>query len=671
MGTQNGGFRLGYRGDVEGLRGIAILLVIAAHAKVTWLQGGFVGVDIFYILSGYLITGLLVQEAAATGRMRFANFYARRFRRLLPALFLMLAITCLAAKFLIPPTELPRQISNATSAALWLSNFQFAFWNMGYFEPSSDTALFLHTWSLGVEEQFYLVWPLLVVLVLGAWKGAKSAARLAWLKWLFAGIFLISFALSLYWTWQSPLFAFYLMPSRAWQFALGGIVFLAVGSPAFKVSTAFANAAWLRPAGWLGLAMIVVAGVLIQPAAPYPGTWALVPSFGAALVLVAGAQQRSLVAKFLSLWPLQALGRVSYSWYLWHWPVLVLGATLVDMNSGWNRMLLVVLSLLIAAASYHFFETPIRHNRKLVARPRAAVVSALVIIAAAVVPLRVWQVQAEGFAHTPSMAAFAAAQNDKASVYAMGCSGRYGSAKVLICSFGDPHAAHTIVLLGDSKAAQWTPAFRQVFTQLGWRLLVITKSACPMVDATYIAAPFNPGYVECEQWRKGALRQVTSMRPDIAVLSESYNYPFTKDQWVAGTQNVLTTLAGTADRIYLMRPTPELPVNGPLCLEPRGALYAALISKPRCSGVAHVERFENISHWLESAASSFPNAKFVDMTQSVCPDTVCHAELNNIIVFSDSGHMTGTFARTLAPALAQALHVDLKGAWSTANQTGK
>lgn len=671
MEPQNGGFRLGYRGDVEGLRGIAILLVIAAHAKVSWLQGGFVGVDVFYILSGYLITGLLVQEASTTGRMRFANFYARRFRRLLPALFLMLAVTCVVAKLVIPPTELPSQISNATSAALWLSNFQFAFWNMDYFAPSANTALFLHTWSLGVEEQFYLVWPLLVVLTLGAWKGVRAAARLARLKWLFAGIFLISFALSLYWTSRAPLLAFYLMPSRAWQFALGGLVFLAVGSPAFKVSTAFANAAWLSPAGWLGLGMIVIAGLMISPTAPYPGTWALLPSFGAALVLVAGAQQRSLVAKFLSFRPLQALGRVSYSWYLWHWPVLVLGATLVDMSSAWNRLLLVALSLLIAAASYHFFETPIRHNRKLVARPRVAVLSALALMAAAIVPLRVWQIQAKEFAHTPAMAVFTAAQNDEASIYAMGCFGPYRSTKVQICSFGDAHAAHTIVLLGDSKAAQWAPAYRTVFMQLGWRLLVITKSACPMVDATYIALPLHRDYTECDQWRKSVLRQVALMRPDIAVLSESYNYPFTKNQWATGTQNVLTALTGRVHHTFMMRPTPELPVDGPTCLEPRGHLYAGLASKSRCSGLAHAARFENVSSWLESAVSSFHNTEFVDMTQSVCPGGVCHAELNNIIVFSDSGHMTGTFARTLAPALGQALRVDLKARWSTANRAGE
>ena len=387
------------------------------------------------------------------------------------------------------PTELPTQISNATSAALWLSNFQFAFWNMDYFAPQSDTALFLHTWSLGVEEQFYLVWPLFVVVAMGAWKYAKHTANLARLKWVFGAIFLASFALSLYWTYRSPLFAFYMMPSRAWQFALGAIAFLLVGSPAYRVSANAVQSVWLRPMGWLGLIMILLASLLIARTAPYQGTWALLPACGAALVLAAGAQQEAWAGRFLSWRPMQALGRVSYSWYLWHWPVLLLGATLVDMSNGWNRLLLVVVSLLIAAASYHLFETPIRHNRKLLAKPRWAVVAALAIMVVAVLPLRSWTAQTKSFAQTPALARFVAAQNDKPIVYAMSCWGSSRTTKAKICRFGDPNATHTAVLMGDSKALHWFPAYRRIFEKPGWRLLSVTKSGCPMVDAPVVDLP--------------------------------------------------------------------------------------------------------------------------------------------------------------------------------------
>ena len=662
MESTKGNFRLGYRPDIEGLRAIGILLVVATHAGVTWLPGGFVGVDVFYVLSGYLITGLLVQEAGTTGHMRFANFFARRLRRLLPALLLMLAVTLIVAKLVVAPTELPEQISNATSAALWLSNFQFAFWNTDYFAPQSDTALFLHTWSLGVEEQFYLVWPFLVVVAIGAWKYAKYPFNLARLKWLFGSIFLASLALSLYWTYRQPLFAFYMMPSRAWQFALGAAVFLLVGSPAYRVSTNVVQSAWLRPMGWLGLVMILAASLLIARTAPYPGTWALLPTFGAALVLAAGAQQRASIARFLSWRPMQALGRVSYSWYLWHWPVLLLGANLLDMSNGWNRLLLVVISLLIAAVSYHFFETPIRHNQKLLAKPRWAVVAALMIMLVAVLPLRIWTAQAKSFASTPALARFVAARHDKATAFLMGCFGLARATKAQICTFGDPHATHTAVLLGDSKAMHWLPAYRVIVEKPGWRLLVVGKSGCPMVDAPIVDLPLRRQYTECAQWRLDAVRKVASLRPDVVVLTESVTYPFTQEQWMAGTRQVLNALADNTQNIYLLRPTPELQINGSLCLEPRGRLYAALVSELHCTSNAHTARFDNIGRWLQVSAAPFRNVQFVDMTDSVCPGGLCRAELDGKIVFSDTGHMTYTFARTLAPALAAALESRSPGA---------
>jgi len=670
MDSASASFRLGYRSDIEGLRALAILLVVATHAGVTWLPGGFVGVDVFYVLSGYLITGLLVQEAATTGHMRFANFYARRLRRLLPALLLMLAVTCILAKVLVAPTELPEQISNATSAALWLSNFQFAFWNMDYFAPQSDTALFLHTWSLGVEEQFYLVWPLLVVVAMGAWKYARRTSNLARLKWVFGAIFLASFALSLYWTYRSPLFAFYMMPSRAWQFALGAIVFLAVGSPAYRVSTNFVQSVWLRPMGWLGLVMILLASLIVTRTAPYPGTWALLPSFGAALVLAAGAQQQGWAGRFLSWRPMQALGRVSYSWYLWHWPVLLLGATLLDASNGWNRLLLVLGSLLISAASYHFFETPIRRNRKLVAKPRWGVAVAIAVMVATVLPLRSWTAEAKDFAQTPALARFIAARRDKPIVDAMSCFSPYPSTKADICTLGDPHAAHTVVLLGDSKAMHWFPALRRIFEKPGWRLLVVGKSACPVVDAPVFDRLLGREYTECERWRRSAMRKVVSLRPDVIIIGESVLYPFTREQWVAGTRRVLSVLANNTQRIYLIRPTPELRVNAPLCLEPRGRLYDALVSNSRCTGIANRVQFDNVGGWLQVASAPFRNVQFVDMTNSVCPEGVCRAELDGTIVFSDTGHMTATFARSLAPALAAALESGRRDAPNTTARAG-
>src|SRR5690348_7240882 len=224
-------YRLGYRGDIEGLRAVAILLVVAGHARVMWLRGGFVGVDVFFVLSGYLITALLVQDIHVNGGIRFARFYARRFRRLLPALALMLVCVSVLAALLLAPGDQATQATAAASAAVWLSYLHFAFSTLDYFGPTAAHNLFLHTWSLGVEEQFYLVWPAVLALLMGTWQLHKTRLNIGRLKLAMIAIALASLTACVAWTYLSPQLAFYMMPARAWQFALGALTLLYFGKP--------------------------------------------------------------------------------------------------------------------------------------------------------------------------------------------------------------------------------------------------------------------------------------------------------------------------------------------------------------------------------------------------------------------------------------------------------
>src|SRR6185312_3612719 len=259
--------------------------------------------------------------------------------------------------------------------------------------------------------------------------------------------------------------AFYMMPSRAWQFALGALVFLAVGTPNYQTGTRKLGTTWSLLAGWAGLAMVLAAALLIDGSVPYPGYWALLPTSVTALVLAAGTGPAGWreANRWLSSQPMQAVGRVSYSWYLWHWPVLLLGAELIDARTSWNRLLLVLLSLLIAVLSYRFFETPIRHNRKLLAKPRMTVfVGLAIMILAGSFALR-WHNSAQARMKDPQQLRFVAAHFDAPVIYRMGCDDWYHSARVQICSFGDPHAEHTAVAIGDSVALQWVPAYARVF----------------------------------------------------------------------------------------------------------------------------------------------------------------------------------------------------------------
>lgn len=666
INTQPSSYRLGYRSDIEGLRAVAILLVVAAHADIPWLAGGFVGVDVFFVLSGYLITGLLMQEIHTTADLRFAAFYARRLRRLMPALLFMLLCVSLMGWLLLIPMAQIDQAKAAGGAALWMSNFYFALSNLNYFSPDAKTNLFLHTWSLGVEEQFYLVWPLLMVLVAGVWKGARRAPQLDRLKPAMSVLFVLSLSLCLWWSWQSPHLAFYMMPSRAWQFALGALVFIYFGTHRTRQSEKYkwwpGNGFLIGVAGWTGLALIVLAALVLNDNTTYPGGWALLPSLGAAMVIVAGTKSSNLgVGRLLSARYMQGIGQISYSWYLWHWPVLLLGAAVIDMHSGLHRLGLVILSFLIAVFSYRYVEMPVRRMKHLIARPRIAVTAGVsIMMLAGLLTIR-WDDSSIELMKSPGQVRYLQAEWDAPIIYNMGCDDWYLSSQVKICAFGADTAPHTVVLMGDSVGVQWFPAVREVFNKPDWRLLLITKSSCPMVDEPLFYPRIGRIYSVCTQWRARALRELAAMKPDILIFGSTYIYNYTKDQWSAGTRRVLSEISPSVKHVYILRSTPTIPFDGPACLAPRSWLYRMLTGKNHCMAPAHNRKFDDVYSWLESAASHYPNVSMVDMTDAVCPDDKCRAQRDGIIVFRDTEHMTASFARSLGAQLSTHLQDSMRG----------
>src|SRR5215207_8385412 len=309
---ERGGVRWGcvhetsrFRADVEGLRAAAVVAVVAYHAGLGGVGGGFVGVDVFYVLSGFLITGLLWEELDGTGRLRLGAFYARRARRLLPAAALVLVVTLVASAVWLSPLQVPVVARDAAAAALYVANYRFAAQRTDYLADASPSPL-QHYWSLGVEEQFYLLWPLLLLVVfLAARRGRRSATRAA------------GAAVSQPW-------AFFSLPTRAWELAAGGLVALAASRLARLPGLAAATL------GWLGLEAILWSITRFGPSTPFPGAAALFPVAGTAAVLAAGCAAPRLGPDLvLRRWPLQLGGRLSYAWYLWHWPLLVLAPAVV------------------------------------------------------------------------------------------------------------------------------------------------------------------------------------------------------------------------------------------------------------------------------------------------------------------------------------------------------
>ncbi|HET6914348.1 MAG TPA: acyltransferase family protein [Rhodanobacteraceae bacterium] len=655
-------YRLGYRGDIEGLRAVAILLVIACHARVPGLGGGYVGVDVFFVLSGYLITALLVRDIAIAGQVRFANFYARRFRRLLPALLLMLVCASVLGAIVLAPGGQGTQATAAASAALWSSNLHFAFSTLDYFGPAAGSNLFLHTWSLGVEEQFYLLWPLLLALLAGVWR-ARVRFSIGRLKIAMLVIAAISLGLCVYWTDVSQPLAFYMMPARAWQFALGALTLLYFPQitgrgpePERATSAGVGMGPLARWMGWTGIAMILAASVVFDAETAYPGVRALLPSLGAAGVLAAGAvASRAGVSRLLSWRPMQAIGHVSYSWYLWHWPVLLLGAALFTPDTAADRAFLIVLSFLLAVLSYRLVESPIRRNATLISRPGIMIFGALAIMVIANAGALYWYAAAGRWANLPLQRRYQDAHLDAPIIYlkSMNCGDWVLNTEVHVCAFGPPHAAHTAVLMGDSLAGQWFPAVARVFDKPGWRLFVLTKSACPMVDFPIFYARIGREYTECAIWRARALNYVALVKPDVVILSSFPTTAFDRQHWASGTTDVLKVFDGETRHVFLLRATPRLPFDGPDCLAERQWRPAFLVPHDGCVASAFSRQNADVYAWLSQVADRFHNVSMIDMNELICPGGICAAERQGRIVFRDNQHLTASFARSLGDAMAK------------------
>ena len=349
------------RNDIEGLRAVAVLLVLLFHADLFGVTGGFVGVDVFFVISGFLITGLLLRERRSSGTISLRDFYARRVRRLLPASAVVLVATLFGSLLLAPPLLVPQIAHDVTAAALYVSNMSFAAQATDYFAAGSAPSPVLHFWSLGVEEQYYLLWPALILLVT---RGADRPVRRVGLA--VVAIFVASLAFAVWLAGVSLPWAFFSLPSRAWELALGGM--LAV----FEPQLARIRPSLLAGASWAGLAVIAAAGLLLTGASAFPGEAALPPALGAALVIAGGTvPHRRSPARWLGSRVPRFVGRVSYSVYLWHWPLLVLPALAVGAPlPAPARLVLALASIPLAAATTRYLEDPLRRGRLIGTRPR-------------------------------------------------------------------------------------------------------------------------------------------------------------------------------------------------------------------------------------------------------------------------------------------------------------
>ncbi len=640
---------------VQGVRAVAVILVVLFHAWPATVPGGYVGVDVFFVISGFLITRLLLREAEATGRIDFVAFYARRLRRLLPALVLVVAVVMGASWMLHAPLERKMLTSSAVASLVYLSNVWFARQATDYLADDAHGNPLLHTWSLSVEEQFYLVWPALIWLVfaLAARRGADGRARI---RIAFAAVAFGSLALCLVLAAYLRPWAFFGSPTRAWEFAAGALVAVWAGS------------ARSRPGGtrlgqWAALASLLIAAFGFTSATPYPGLATMLPvAATCALLASAVAGETGSVASALSVRPMASLGNLSYSWYLWHWPVLTFARDALGFGGVLATGVALALSLLLAWGTYALVENPIRFAPPLVARPAASLwLAGALTVSALAATFQVRAMTVESLQERDQRR-YEAAVSDLADVYRKGCHADYRAEQPADCVFGNSASTRTLVLFGDSHAAQWFPALERLASRAGWRLIPMTKSACPAA----VYEPFDPNlgrpYVECTRWRERALQRIRKLPPDLLVISSSRrNSAFNDDgsvgmdAWDRGVRELLERASTSASSVVVFKDTPRPDFAVPLCLA--RARWRGRDPGPACAFEVGDASQRIIDRMWPTSGLGLANVRLFDPTFLVCPDRECLPERDGMILYSDSHHLTATFSRSLAPLLSSALRL--------------
>ncbi len=669
----------GFRGDLEGLRAVAVTLVVAYHAQLLGLVGGYVGVDVFYVLSGFFITGLLIREFQRTARLDLVAFYVRRGRRLLPAAAVVLVVVAVAGYVILPFVQWTSLGWDIVAAGLNVANFRFAAQSTDYLAQGVDQSAVLHFWSLGVEEQFYLFWPLIILVLMAMARrirarqsdGGQQTATIVLLTGIGA-IATVSLLASIILTATAQSWAFFMLPTRAWELAVGAMI--AVIAPALGRIPDMLG----RILAVVGVVGIVVSAVVFDDSTPTPGIAMLLPVVATAAVIV-GGDARGIGAGTVLRWaPLRWIGRWSYSIYLWHWPLLVFPAALLGVHIGdlpaFLRVGLCVASIAAGILSYvcveRVFRTPSsrptpsarRGTRAGLAIAAACVVVALVPGAALIaLPGTKAGAPATASSQAPAEADDAARQLREGlgltslpaslspsltavadalpATYANGCHLEFAHTEFGECVFGDQEAERTAVLVGDSHAAQWFPALERIAAQNGWRLVSLTKSACAPTTAR-IPHPSDSGrnYTECTEAHRSVVSRVAQLRPQLVVASSIVSHKMSGDAtskaWFAGATDFLGQLRDAgAEQIVMLGDTPRPAVDVPSCV----AKNTNAVRK--CNASTKTASPSALTGWMAAAADA-AGARFVPTTDWFCIDGACPVVVGSTLMYRDESHIT-------------------------------
>ena len=604
--------------QIQGLRAVAALLVTIFHARL--MPGGFIGVDIFYVISGYLITGLIIREIDKTGRLDLNEFYQRRIKRLLPTSVFVLFITAIVGMFVLPAITRDALGRDLFAAAAYVSNYLFAWWENDYQNLNATPSPFIHYWSLAVEEQFYVVWPIFILFL------SRYGKRT-----IFQGVAMVtalSFLLSIYLTQVAPIWAFYSLPTRAWELGFGALLL-------FIPDRYLRN----RFLPWVGAIGIAIATFNFDESTAFPGFNALLPVVATAILIGS-----------IPVWPrffndlsnnrlMQWLGAISYPLYLWHWPALVLPSSALGRPLQIReRFLCILLTIVLAHITSKFVEQPLRH-RSFSAKKTygffatTTAVSLLAGVAIASTASSVIKVKGTNYSFNLEQVVA------KPAVYGDGCHVNYGEVESGDCTYGEKGSATKVVLYGDSHAAQWFPTLEVLAREKGFELISLTKSACPSVD---VPRSDQGAYKnsECDKWRENSVKRIQKIKPTAVILSsfqyftEPRGYSSRAQWWNEGQRRLLADLQGSSRNLIYISDTPQ-----------------PLRDIPNCLASQDVKDCDTTEKTPNVIINGF---KKIDPTPWLCTN-VCSSIKDGYVVYRDGSHISVQSALALAPLLETAL----------------
>lgn len=691
------------RADLQGLRAVAVASVVLFHLRPELLPGGFVGVDVFFAISGFLITAHLLREAEGSGTVRLGRFWARRARRLLPAAFTVLLATLAASRILAPVGDLPRFLRETAWSALYIENWALAGSAVDYLAAEAAPSPLQHFWSLSVEEQFYLGWPILLLVVgrvvlRSRRRDGRSAMTVRRVAAVALGVvFVASASWSSVFTAQDPSPAYFATTTRAWEFAAGGLLAVLVagqgrrrilGDPRIRVAIA-----------WLGFAAIGVAALWFSGRTPFPGLSAALPVGGTLAVIWAAAPDvRWSPTAVLGRSSVQWLGDRSYAVYLWHWPVIVFGGIVLSRSATVvEQVLLLVLTVGLAEATTRWVERPARFGRISVWGPRrvfgatAAAMGVVLVGAAVLLPGADARIVAEQARIEARIEAAPDCFGAASLVSATSCSGANrsgGGARTVVvpdasladtppercitdiraagfevCAYGASAATatRTVALMGDSHAEQWLPAFATAAEANGWRLLVVAKSSCPFSDAERTepgmsAAVLAEMRAGCLNWNRDAL-QLLQDDPgiDTLVVSARARNPVVaadgrdwREVAAAAFEDRWAVVPESVEHILVLRDTPAMSEDVLECARD------ATEPEEEC-GRARGDALVEDPQFDAASASDDPRVLPVDLTDAVCEADRCSPVVGGVLAYRDSHHLSWVYAATLAPVVQAVL----------------